>query len=238
MAQFTETTVKTIALTCPDCDGDKVIKIGKQNGQQRYMCKACKTKFRTNGKARLMDAELMGSAIQDYYSRKSYKQIAEGLEKEYDIPEPSNATVFEWVKTYTDEAVKGMANQEAKTVGGHWVADEMVVDLGARKAYNWNIMDEDTRYILASYLSYRRDGHAARAAIRKAAAATDRPPKKITTDKCRAYIKPIKGHPSRSEVRPIGVHYRQRQQQPFRAVTRDVQDRIKLMPSVRLPRTR
>ncbi len=194
MTQFEETTVRTVTLACPECACDKVVKVGKQAGQQRYMCKACKTKFRANGKGkgRRMDAELMGSAIQDYYSGKSYKQIAEGLEKEYDIPEPSKATVFEWVKTYTDEAVKGMKDQKAKTGGGHWVADEMVVDVGGKKAYNWNVMDEDTRYILASHLSYRRDGHAARAAIRKAAAAADGPPKKITTDKWRAYIKPIK----------------------------------------------
>ena len=99
--------------------------------------------------------------------------------------------MFEWVKTYTDEAINGMANHKAKT-GDHWVADEMVVGVGGKKAYNWNVMDEDTRYILASHLSYRRDGHAARAAIRKAAEAADRLPKKITTDKWRAYIKPIK----------------------------------------------
>ena len=193
MTEFTETTIRTVALTCPDCDGDRVVKVGKQNGQQRYMCKGCKSKFRAGGKGkgRRMDAELMGSAIQDYYSGKSYKQIAEGLEKEYDIPEPSKATVFEWVKTYTDEAAKDMSNHKAKT-GDHWVADEMVVDVGGRKAYNWNVMDEETRYILASHLSYRRDGHAARAAIRKAAEAADKPPKKITTDKWRAYIKPIK----------------------------------------------
>ena len=193
MTQFEETTVKTIAIACPACGGGKVAKVGKQNNQQRYRCSACKKDFRANnkGQSRRMDADLMGSAIQDYYSGKSYKQIAEGLEKEYNIPEPSKATVFEWVKTYTDEAVKGMANHKAKT-GDHWVADEMVVDVGGKKAYNWNVMDEDTRYILASHLSYRRDGHAARAAIRKAAQAADKPPKKITTDKWRAYIKPIK----------------------------------------------
>ena len=45
-----------------------------------------------------MDAELMGAAIQDHYDGKSYKKIAEAIEKEYDIPEPSKATVYEWVR--------------------------------------------------------------------------------------------------------------------------------------------
>ena len=32
-----------------------------------------------------MDAEMMGSAIRDFYTGKSYKQIAEGLKEEYDL---------------------------------------------------------------------------------------------------------------------------------------------------------
>ena len=191
MAEFTTST--TYAVNCPKCAGDRVVKDGKQNGQQRYRCRNCQKKFRANGKAegRRMDAELMGAAIQDYYDGKSYKKIAEGLEKEYDIPEPSKATIYEWVRDYTDEAVAGMKDRKVPT-GGSWVADEMVVDVGGRKAYNWNVMDEETRYILASYLSYRRDGHAARAMIRKATDAADKPPKTIKTDKWRAYLKPIK----------------------------------------------
>ena len=69
-------------------------------------------------------AEMMGSAIRDYYTGKSYKQIAEGLKEEYDLPkEPSKATIYEWVRDYTDKALKQMGGHKAKT-GGHWVADE------------------------------------------------------------------------------------------------------------------
>ena len=139
-----------------------------------------------------MDAELMGAAIQDYYDGKSYKKITEALEKEYDIPEPSKATVYEWVRDYTTEAVEEMKDHPAKTGGGNWVADEMYLDVKGKKAYLWDIMDKDTRYILASHLSYRRDATAARAMLRKALVASDGPPKSITTDKWRAYLKPIK----------------------------------------------
>ena len=69
--------------------------MGVRNSQQRYLCKACKKSFWANGKAqgRRMDAELMGSAIRDFYTGKSYKQIAEGLREEYDLEkEPSKAT--------------------------------------------------------------------------------------------------------------------------------------------------
>ena len=199
MAEFTETTTKTV--NCPACGHDKVIKHGTQHGTQRYLCKSCGKQFRANGKppGRRMDAELMGSAIRDFYSGKSYKQIAEGVKDEYDIPEPSKATVYEWVRGYTDDAVDAMKSHKAKT-GGHWVADEMQVDVGGGKAWLWNVMDAETRYILATHLTPRRDSQAARTVMRKAAEAADGPPKTITTDKWRPYIKPIK------EIMPEARH--------------------------------
>ena len=94
MTKFTTTTTYTV--NCPAYDSDHVVKDGSQSGEQRYRCKPCQKRFRAGGKAegRKMDAEMMGSAIRDYYTGKSYKQIAEGLKEEYDLPkEPSKATI-------------------------------------------------------------------------------------------------------------------------------------------------
>ena len=192
MAKFSTTT--TVEIKCPNCDSERVVKMGVRNGQQRYLCWACRKAFRANGKAtgRRMDSELIGAAIQDHYDGKSYKKISEAIEKEYDIPEPSKATVYEWVRDYTAKAVDEMKDHPAKTGGGNWVADELHFEIKGKKAYLWDIMDQDTRYILASHLSYRRDAPSARAMLRKALAASDGPTKSITTDKWRAYIKPIK----------------------------------------------
>ena len=33
----------------------------------------------------------------------------------------------------------------------------MMLDVGGDKYWNWNVMDHDTRYLLASYLSSERD---------------------------------------------------------------------------------
>ena len=190
MAEFTT----TYAVNCPDCDSDHVVKIGKQAGQQRYRCRGCNKDFRANGKAKgmRMDSELVGSAIRDYYTGKSYKQIAEGLKEEYDLPnEPSKATIYEWVRDYTTKALKELDGHKA-TTGGHWVADEMQVRVGGKKMWLWNVLDSETRYILSSHLTPRRDARAARMVLRKAVNAADKPPKTITTDKLKSYSKPIK----------------------------------------------
>ena len=191
MAEFTETTVKTI--NCPDCDSERIVKVGKQSGEQRYLCRGCEKKFRAGGKpeGRQMEAEHIGAAVRDFYAGLSYKQIAEAMEKRHDIPEPSKGTIYLWVKHYTGEAVKEMEKHPAQT-GGHWVADEMVVKVGGKEYWNWNVMDSETRYILASHLSRKRTGAEARKVMAKALKAADGPPKTITTDKLRSYLRPIR----------------------------------------------
>ena len=74
-----------------------------------------------------------------------------------------------------------MQNHPAQ-VGDTWVADEMQVTVGGEKYWNWNVMDEKTRYILATHLSKERNMRAAEAVMEKAAAASDTEPKTNKTD--------------------------------------------------------
>lgn len=200
MAEYTQTT--TYRIDCPACGSSKVKKHGRQSGQQRYLCKECKKAFRANGKApgQRMDAEMVGSAIRDFYTGKSYKQIAEGLADEYDIPEPSKTTVYEWVRDYTDLAVQEQDKHKAET-GDHWVADETQVVVGGQKAWLWNVMDGKTRYILATHLTPDRDAKAARIVLRKALAASDKAPAYFFSDKLRSY------QPALRDVLPTTKHY-------------------------------
>ena len=134
-----------------------------------------------------------------FYSGMSYKQIAEAMEKMYDIPEPSKQTIYAWVKKYTADAVEQMKGHKAH-VGDEWVADELAVDVGGWQMWIFNVMDEKTRYILASHLGRNRDLKAARAVMQKAKEAAASPPKTIKTDKLRSYDKAIK------EVFPETLH--------------------------------
>ena len=117
-----------------------------------------------------------------YYDGLSYKKIAENLADMFDRPEPSKRTIFEWVKEYTDKAIAAMKGRKAET-GDEWVADEMVLKVGGRNVWHWNVMDAKTRYILATHLSPRRDADQAIAVMEKAKAAASRLPKRIRTDR-------------------------------------------------------
>ena len=191
MAKFT--TTKTVEIVCPSCASEGIVKVGKRDGYQRYQCKACKKKFHTKGTSpgKRFPPNQVGAAVRMFYSGMSYKQIGENMAEAYDMSEPSKQTIYAWVKAYTDEAIVQMDNHKADT-SRHWVADEMTVDVGGEQMWNWNVMDDETRYILASHLSPFRDKAAAVATMEKAKLAAAEPPETIKTDNLKAYDQAIK----------------------------------------------
>lgn len=217
MAEFVETVIKSIS--CPYCTGAKIVKNGSQRGEQRYMCRGCDRTFTESGKLHgyRFTTEQIGAAIRMYYSVTSLKQIAEHMEDIYDIPEPSKPAIYYWIRDYTDAAVERMKDYPADT-SGNWVGDESSVKVGGETYWNCNIMDKGTRYLLASHLSKERDARAAKAVIKKALAAAEKPPKTFTTDKWRSYIPAVK------ELMPETTHI---QSQGLRAeVNNNLSERV------------
>ena len=195
-------TVECPSLDCPS--PERVNRDGFHGGKQRYECQGCGKKFIPEGKAlrKQFTAEQIAAAIDMYYSGLSYKQVAENMEKFHDVPEPSKHSVHDWVKGYTDLATQYMngeigedGTKETATgkrvkadVGDHWVADELVLRVGGQKYWCWNVMDKETRYILACRLSGRRATNDAIAVFEQAKENALHPPKKITTDGLASYV--------------------------------------------------
>ena len=191
MAEFTHVITQTV--NCPACRNERVVKIGKQNHQQRYLCRKCKKKFRANGKApgRTQPTDVIGGAIRDYYMGMSYKQIAEGLKHRYDIPQPSKRTIYQWVTDFTAHASKTLKPLKA-TTSDTWDVDEMMVKVGGKNLWLWNIMDHETRYALAAHLAKDRSARTAEIVLRKALAAAVNQPKAIKSDGLPSYPRAIR----------------------------------------------
>ena len=203
MTEFTEPR----AVNCPDCESAHVVKIGTRNGYQRFLCRDCSKKFHTNGKAkgRRFPADQMGAAIRMFYAGMSYQQIAENMGTTYDIPEPSKATIYQWVRDYTKDALKEMERRPAHT-GGRWVVDEMRLDAGGQEYWIWNVMDRSTGYLLTSHLTKERDARSALAVLKKAAAAAAESPRTVRTDHRPYYVPAVKKvFPHARHIRPPGV---------------------------------
>ena len=184
--------VQTIKVRCPRCGSSSVMKRGYHDGKQTFACRDCSRRFFNRDDTLDGRAKQIGAAVNMLYDGLSYKRIAENISEMFDRPEPSKRTVYNWVRRYTDKAISAMREYPAHT-SDEWVADKMVLDVGGKKYWNWNVMDAKTRYILASHLSLKRDATAAREVMRKARLNSATVPKRIKTDKLRSYNVGIDG---------------------------------------------
>jgi putative transposase len=72
---------------------------------------------------------------------------------------------------------------------GHtWVADEIVIKAGGEKYWVWDVMDANSRYLLATYVTPYRGTREAEVVFRRALEKADRPPKVIVTDRLASYV--------------------------------------------------
>jgi transposase-like protein len=76
-------------------------------------------------------------------------------------------------------------------VGSKWVADETVIKLkekGGSNQWFWDIIDDKTRFLLASHLSEGRTTKDAQVLMERAAKRANKTPRTVITDKLASYL--------------------------------------------------
>lgn len=197
MAVYQEEIVKEIHVNCPapSCQSGEIKKSGRRYGDQYYTCKKCGKRFSLNNKAegKRFQADWVGLAINNYLSGMSYANVARSMAIEHGIHMPARSTVYRWIREYGHKLTHAMKDQKVPS-SGHWVADEMEIDAGCKNlVYHWNIMDAETRYVLATHVSEVNSIEEAAVVIGKALAVADQPPKTFKTDGNKSYIKAAEG---------------------------------------------
>ena len=86
------------------------------------------------------------------------------------------------------------------TTGDTWVADELVVNVGGKKYWLFNVMDSETRFVLAAYLSPVRTARAAATVLALARERAENHPEEIKTDGLRYYREAL---PRAFPTRPV-----------------------------------
>jgi transposase-like protein len=132
---------------------------------------------------------MIAKALDLYFRGTSFRQVADHFAQAYDLP-VSAMTVYRWVTHYSALAAEWMAKQGAK-VGETWHVDERVVNVNGEHRYLWNVMDSETRFLLASTISKGRGVPEARAAFQKAKAETSVRPTEIRSDGLPAYLRAV-----------------------------------------------
>ena len=182
---FTETT--HITIVCKYCGSDAVVKYGSREGVQYYWCKKCERKFAGNNALPGMrySPDLIASAVNQYYEGLSLNAIRRQIDHDYQV-RPSDSTVYEWMVRFTKKAVDALEGLQV-SLGSVIVVDETVLDIDGKNAWFWDAIDDETRYLVASHLSYGRSMAEAVTLMKRVESIGTRPPKFIVSDGLRSY---------------------------------------------------
>jgi putative transposase len=131
-------------------------------------------------------ARLIASALGMYYGGMSLDGIEQQFRQDHDM-EMSESNYWNWVTRFTKEAMR-KARSFKPTVGDYWIADETYMKLKHKNVYFWDIIDSDSKFLLATHVSTSRSAKDAKALMDKARSVAGKTPKSVTTDKLKSYI--------------------------------------------------
>jgi transposase-like protein len=175
-----------------------MVRTGVQRNQsglvQRYFCKSCGYKFndRESFEKLRNNPTLLLIGVDLFFLGLSTRQIARHLSSNY-ASEASHVTVYRWIlkTTRTLQQVEKKLMPTA-SLGRKWHADETEAKAGGRTAYVWNVMDASSRYLLASYLSSKRDAMTFNKLLKRIVSCTRSNPETLVTDGLSSYKKALK----------------------------------------------
>jgi len=181
---------------CRYCNSANAIKYGKRGKKtikQVYFCNDCNHKFVYDSAFQKMqyDPRIISLTLSMYFRNVSSRGIAQTLEETYGI-QISYKTVQRWIKKY-EKLLSEYVAELTPNISGKLNVDEVYVKVKGELRYLFNALDPDTRYMLASVLSKRKDIVGARRVFRTVKAnAKGQPIKQITTDALQSYRRAFK----------------------------------------------
>ena len=138
-----------------------------------------------NSRRRHATAHEKGAAVDMYFDGVSYRKTAQNV-KQYFGLETAPCTIYRWVRELTAKADSALKPTKVHA-GDVWVADEVVVNVGGQNYWLFNVMDADSRFLLAAYLSPERTTRAAATALAMARERAAEPPEQLKTDGLPSY---------------------------------------------------
>jgi transposase-like protein len=133
----------------------------------------------------------VSAALRMYYSGMSLDGIQGQLQQQFGN-KVAESTIYYWIVRFTKQAIEKSKSFKPK-IGDIWIADETGIDVHGNKRdlWFWDIIDSESRYLLASHISNTRTTEDAQALISKAIHNAGKYPRVIITDKLRSYIDAI-----------------------------------------------
>lgn len=173
---------------CKFCGSPSIIRYGRKGRKQVYKCNQCNHKFVPDDGFKKVrnDPRIIALTLDLYFKGTSLRKIADHLKQFYDL-NVNFGTVYKWMEKYMKMISEYVSNFMPQ-FSEKWMADEMMVNIKGEWHWLWNMMDEETRFLLASMISKNREIQDARKLFAKAKNRAKGKPKTIVTDGLPAYI--------------------------------------------------
>lgn len=179
-------------MECKYCGETATVKDGHKRGSQQYRCKECGHKFVDNGKFAKMrnTCAIIATALDLYFEGLSVWKVRKQVARIFGV-RISHMAVWRWVMKYSALAAELMKTLEP-SLSGAWHVDETMVSIGGELKWFWDIIDERTRYIVATHLSGNRSIAQVKALFKKSLESAKVRPLRITSDGLQAYQEGIR----------------------------------------------
>src|SRR3990172_815511 len=172
---------------CKFCGGRSTIKYGRARGKQCYRCKECGHKFVANDNFGRMNtaSRVIAAALDLYFEGLSVWKVRKQVAKIFGV-RISHMTVWRGVMKYSS-LVAELSKTLEPSLSGIWQVDETTVNVGGNLKWFWDVIDERTRFIVATHLSGDRSVDQVKVLFRRSLEAAKARPLKVMTDGLRSY---------------------------------------------------
>src|SRR3989338_1596360 len=180
---------------CPQCNSSNIQKFGTRKTtmglKQRWLCKECGKRFVNEPVNKIKgNSDCVITAIDLYMKGVSYRGIADSIKQLFGL-KVTHVTIMNWVNTYMEKINKYVDGLKPE-VSDLWNADEQFIKVKGKEAYVWNVLDNETRFLLASNQKPTRGIADARETFQKAKTMAGKKAGTIVTDWAFSYEKAVR----------------------------------------------
>ena len=139
-------------IVCKFCHSNNIVKNGTRKNVQYWLCKKCHRSFVNNYALPKMQypTQTIAQAVNEYFNGNSLNNIRREIEITTKTL-PSISTLYRWILKLTETARSAVKNYHPH-VSNKWIVDEKEILVNG-KIYSFiNVMDRETRFLLATKL--------------------------------------------------------------------------------------
>lgn len=145
-------------VSCKFCYSDKIVRNGMRKGIQIYKCKECKHRFFDNNNSFVRmktPSHVIVTALSLYFDGLSVRKVVSQTNEIFG-ENNSQVTVWNWIQKYS-KFVSKYVNTLEPQLSGNYHHDETEIKVDGNGRFFWEMIDRDTRFIVAHLISNGRN---------------------------------------------------------------------------------